>query len=204
MSVIFNSQKRPCLSAALILLMVIVSVIDASYAASYIINPEHTNVRFALEGFKSSATTGGFYNVKGQLQYDPSLKTGDIFLTIPISSLNTGNQTFNSKLTGPEFFDAQSFPLAQFKSTNWYFNKEVTSSKVVRVDGKLTLHGETHPISLKASQFDCYLNANSKEEVCGGNFTATIDRTKWNIDKYAWFGLAKNLNLNIQVEATRQ
>ena len=32
----------------------------------------------------------------------------------------------------------------------------------------------------------------------------TIDRTKWSIDKHAWFGLTKNLNLAIKIEAAKQ
>lgn len=176
------------------------SAIDSSYASSYVINPTSTHVRFAIERFKTSMTTGGFYNVKGQLQYDPNAMTGDISLVIPIKSLNTGNQAFNSKLTGPDFFDEQNFPLAQFKSTNWYFNQ----GKVTRVDGNLTLHGQTHPISLKATQFACSMNATLSREICTGNFNVTIDRNKWNINKYALFGLTKNLNLKVQVEAIKQ
>lgn len=188
----------------LVLPILITSAIEGSYASNYIINPDSTNVRFAIERFKSQATTGGFYNVKGQLQYDSKLKTGDISLVIPINSLNTGSRTFNNRLTGADFFDAQKFPSAQFKSTNWYFNKDSTNPQVARVDGRLTLHGETHPISLTATKFECALSTIRKNEVCSGNFTATIDRTKWSIDKHAWFGLTKNLNLTIKIEAAKQ
>lgn len=184
----------------LTLLIFIASVVDVSYAASYIINPTNTNIRFAIERFKTSATTGGFYNVKGQLQYDPILKTGNISLNIPIDSLDTGNKAFNDKLKGAAFFDKQSFPLAHFKSTNWYFNK----NKVTRVDGSLTLHGETHPIILSASKFNCYQVSTAKKRGCRGEFTTTIDRTKWNINKYSLFGLTKNLDLTVQIEAMEQ
>lgn len=159
-------------------------------------------MRFAIDNLKTSVTTGGFYNVKGQLQYDPSLKIGSIFLIIPIKSLDTGNKAINLKLTGADFFDIQQFPLAHFESTKWYFNNK-TSPQVTQVDGNLTLHGETHPISLRATTFNCYLSSSVKKEVCGGGFTATIDRTKWNINKYTLFGMTKNLTLNIQVEATK-
>ncbi|MDX2374275.1 YceI family protein [Psychrobacter sp. PP-21] len=197
-------QKIPHIYALLIIPLMLVSTIGDSHAASYSINPTNTHIRFAIERFQTSATTGGFYDIKGQLQYDPSRQTGDISLIIPIESLNTGNPSFNSSLTGTDFFDAKKFPSAQFKSTKWYFDQNKNSPQVTRVDGKLTLHGETHPISLKATNFDCYLSPSLKKDVCGGDFTATIDRTKWNINKLVWFGLTKNLNLNIKVEAARQ
>lgn len=197
-------QKIPHIYALLVVPLLLVSTIGDSHAASYSINPTNTHIRFAIERFQTSATTGGFYDIKGQLQYDPSRQTGDISLIIPIESLNTGNSSFNSSLTGPDFFDAKKFPSARFKSTKWYFDQNKKSPQVTRVDGKLTLHGETHPISLKATNFDCYLSPSLKKDVCGGDFTATIDRTKWNINKFIWFGLTKNLNLNIKVEAARQ
>ena len=185
------------------LLLVIVSSTAASHAASYVIDSAQTNVLFALDNFKSSSTTGGFHNVKGQLQYDPRLRVGNISLIIPIKSLDTGNKAFNLKLTGADFFDIQQFPLARFESSKWHFNNKA-SPQVTQVDGNLTLHGETHPISLKANKFNCYLNSTVKKEVCGGGFTTTIDRTKWNINKYTLFGMTKNLTLNIQVAATKQ
>lgn len=57
-----------------------------SHAATYKIEPDHSNVRFAIDHLKTSATTGGFYNLTGILQYDRSAKTGDISLIIPIKS----------------------------------------------------------------------------------------------------------------------
>lgn len=204
MRLLSNRLKISCVYTLVMMPLLLVSVTNNSHAASYTINPASTHIRFAIEHLNTSATTGGFYDIKGQLRYDPSLQTGDISLIIPIDSLNTSNPSFNKSLMGPDFFDAKTFPLAQFKSTKWYFNQDRTNPQLIRVDGQLTLHGETHPISLTATKFDCYLSARLKKDICGGNFTATIDRTKWNINKFAWFGLTKNLNLNIKVEAARQ
>lgn len=200
----FLTQYLTHFYKGLSLLLVIVSSTATSYAASYVINSTQTNVRFAIDNLKTSVTTGGFYNVEGQLQYDPSSKVGTISLVIPIKSLETGNRAFNLKLTGADFFDIQKFPLARFESSKWYFTNSKTSPQVTQVDGNLTLHGETHPISLRANKFECSLNPTVKKEVCGGGFTATIDRTKWNINKYTLFGMTKNLTLNIQVAATKQ
>lgn len=187
----------------LMIVSLILSSIVSSSAANYIIDPANTNVRFAIDNFKTSSTTGGFYNVKGQLQYNPIAKTGNISLVIPINSLDTGNKSFNLKLTSPNFFDVGRFPSARFESTKWHFNNKV-NSKVTRVDGNLTLHGETHPVTLKATTFNCSSNTTDEKEICNGGFTTTIDRTKWNINKYTLFGISKNLTINIQVAATKQ
>ena len=196
-------QKIPHVYYLSIVPLLLVSTISDGHAATYSINPTSTHIKFAIERFKNSATAGGFYNISGQLQYDPDLRAGDISLIIPIDSLNTGNTSFNKSLIGPDFFDAKMHPSARFKSTKWYFNK-AKKPQVTRVDGYLTLHGETHPISLTATKFECGTSVGFKQEICGGNFTAMIDRTKWDINKFAWFGLTKNLQLNIKVEAARQ
>lgn len=204
MRLLSNKLKISCVYTLVMMLLLLVSVTNNSHAASYTINPASTHIRFTIKRLNTSATTGGFYDIKGHLQYDPSLQTGDISLIIPIDSLNTGNPSFNKSLTGPDFFDAKTFPLAQFKSTKWYFDQDRTNPQLIRVDGQLTLHGKTHPISLTATKFECDTNPSLKKEVCGGNFTAALDRTKWYINKFVWFGLTTNLNLNIKVEAARQ
>ncbi|KAA0914516.1 YceI family protein [Psychrobacter sp. ANT_WB68] len=185
-------------------LLFLIGFTVSSHAATYKIEPDTSNVRFAIDHLKTSATTGGFYNVTGILQYDPSAKTGDISLIIPIKSLTTANKGFTLKLMGPDFFNMEQFPLAHFESTKWHFTSDKENPKVTRVDGKLTLNGQTHPISLLATKFNCYLSSPLNRTVCGGSFTATIDRTQWNIKKYVLFGMTKNLTLNIQVEAAKQ
>ncbi|WP_201558065.1 YceI family protein [Psychrobacter sp. 72-O-c] len=185
-------------------ILLMVACIGSSHAANYNIDPTHTNVRFALDHFKTFTNTGGFYNVTGQLQYDPSAKTGSISLVIPINSLSTGNKKFDIMLTGRDFFDREQFPLAYFESTKWYFANGKANPNVTRVDGNLTLHGETNPVTLTANKFNCYFSPILKKSVCRGYFTTRIDRTKWNINKYVLFGMTKNLTLNIQVEAAKQ
>lgn len=197
----YRKKHQQKLLAALLL---ICSAVGSSHAATYHIDPTHTNVRFAIDHFKTSTNMGGFYNVTGQLQYDPSARTGDIALVIPINSINTGNKAFDIELAGADFFDAKQFPLAAFESTKWYFSNDVTDPTVTKIDGKLTLRGETHPVTLRATKFNCYFSPIVKKPVCGGDFTGVIDRTKWNINKYVLFGISKNLTLNIQIEAIKQ
>ena len=192
----------------LILLLVPSGTLTLSYAGDYVINPSNTNIRFAIDNLKSSATTGGFYNIKGQLQYDASAKTGNISLNIPINSLQTSSKIIDKNLASVDFFDAQRYPSARFDSTKWYFSTNAASSnnasQVTKIEGNLTLHGETHPITLTASNFSCYVSIITKKEVCAGNFRTTIDRKKWHINKYTLFGLTKNLTLDIHVEASKQ
>ena len=175
--------------------------IVSSYATPYHIDSTRTNVRFAIEPLNTSTINGGFYNLSGQLDYDPTAKTGNIALIIPLNTLNTGNKAFDTTLKSADFFDIEKFPVARFKSTKWHF---LSNKDTIKVDGLLTLHGQTNPVTLTATKFNCYLNPILKKSVCGGGFTTTIDRTKWGISKYTVLGMAKKVKLDIQVEAVNQ
>ena len=70
--------------------------------------------------------------------------------------------------------------------------------------GKLTLLGQTHPVTLKANTFNCYQSPMLKREVCGGDFETTIDRTQWGMDYGVSFGMPKTVRLIVQAEAIKQ
>ena len=170
-------------------------------STSYKIDPNHANVRFAIDHFGTTTNQGGFYGVTGDLNYNPAKNTGSINVDIPVNSLDTGNEHFTNHLKSAEFFNAEKYPTANFKSTKFHFK----NGKVTKVDGNLTLLGKTNPVSLKATKFNCYNSPMLKNaQVCGGDFETTIDRTKWGMDTYVKMGFAKDVKLNIQVEAVQQ
>ncbi|MGM8887389.1 YceI family protein [Psychrobacter sp. 1Y10] len=174
-----------------------------SHAASYLLEPANSNVRFAIDHFNTSTNTGGFYNLTGQLEYDQKAYTGNVSLVIPINTLNTGNKAFDIILRSDEFFDMNKYPLAYFKSTKWHFADDNTGD-VTRVDGELTIRDITHPVTLTATKFNCYFSFIAKGSVCGGDFTTTIDRREWDISKYTRLGITEQVDLNIQIEAAKQ
>ena len=135
------------------------------------------------------------------MNYNPAKNTGSINVDIPVNNLDTGNEHFTNHLKSAEFFNAEKYPTANFKSTKFHFK----NGKVTKVDGNLTLLGKTNPVSLKATKFNCYNSPMLKNaQVCGGDFETTIDRTKWGMDTYVKMGFAKDVKLNIQVEAVQQ
>jgi polyisoprenoid-binding protein YceI len=75
---------------------------------------------------------------------------------------------------------------------------------VTEVSGALTLLGKTHPLTLKALNFNCYDSPMLKREVCGGDFEATLDRTLYGMNYGIDWGFPKNVRLVVQVEAVKQ
>ena len=183
--------------------------VDMSQVSTYEIDPTHANVRFAIDHFNTSTNTGGFYNLTGEVQYDPKQQYGKVAITIPMTDLNTGNAEFDEHLKSEDFFAVEQYPTARFESTQWHFAKGDDGSsdgqaKVTQVDGNLTMHGKTHPVSLTATKFNCYFSPVYKKSVCGGDFTTTIDRTNWGISKYVALGMSKQVRLTIQIEAIKK
>lgn len=196
------------LSILLLSVAALVSTVNTK-AATYNLDPTHTNVCFTIDHFNKSTNLGSFYNLTGQIEYDKAAKTGCIALPIPLNGLNTGNKAFDITLKSADFFDIEKFPLAHFESTQWHFASDKDSTDenrvaVSQVDGMLTLHGKTNPITLTVTKFNYYFNPILKKSVCGGDFTTAIDRTKRGISKYTLLGMTEKVELNIQIEAIKQ
>ena len=116
------------------------------------------------------------------------------------ASASTGTDALDKQLQGKNFFDAAQFPNAKFVADKFSFDGD----KVTEVAGTLTLRGVTHPVTLKATLFNCYLNPLLKREVCGGDFETTIQRSLWGITWGLDLGIPDRVRLLVQVEAVRQ
>ena len=75
--------------------------------------------------------------------------------------------------------------------------------KVASVAGTLTLLGKSQRVTLRATRFNCYENAQLKREVCGGDFAASIQRSQFGLG-FAPTVTPHDVPLLIQIEAIRQ
>ena len=169
-------------------------------AADYAIDPTHTFVSFEIGHFGTSTNRGRFDKKEGTVQFDRAGKTGKVEIVIDTASINTGTAAFNKHLQSVELFDSAKFPTATFAADKFSFSGD----KVSEVVGTLTLLGKTKPITLKATNFNCYDSPMIKREVCGGDFEATLDRTQFGLNYGIDWGFPKNVRLLIQVEAIKQ
>ena len=116
-----------------------------------------------------SPLTGLFGVASGTLVLDPKKPSeAKLDITIPIASLRVTSDGFAKHLASPEFFDAEKFPTATFKSTKVTVNDDDAT-----IEGDLTLHGVTKRVTLDAELFGAGINPMSKVENIG--FTASAD-----------------------------
>ena len=172
----------------------------AAQAANYAIDPTHTFVTFEIGHFGASTNRGRFDKKQGTVEFDRAAKTGKVDITIDTTSVNSGTPAFDKHLQSADLFDAAKHPTIKFVSDKFTFNGD----KVSEVTGQLTLLGKTAPVTLKATQFNCYDSPMLKREVCGGDFETTIDRTQWGMNYGVEWGFPKNVRLVVQIEAVKQ
>lgn len=188
--------------AAVLAAGVVLSCAVASARAdspNYAIDPTHTFVNYENGHFGTTTNRGRFSTKDGTLFFDRAGRTGKVEIVIDISSVNTGVDMLNRQIQGKDFFNVADFPTGTFKSDRFVFNGD----KVSEVHGQLTLKGVTHPVTLKANKFNCYINPLFKREVCGGDFETTIQRSQWGVMWGLQFGFEDAVRLLIQVEAIR-
>lgn len=193
-------MNRPVLAAAAAAALLSAMLPAHAELATYAVDPTHTFVTFEMSHFGTSTNRGRFDKKQGTVQFDRAGKAGKVDLTIDTSSINTGVEALNKHMQGKDFFDVAAFPTAHFVADKFSFNGD----KVSEVSGTLTLLGKTHPVTLKANNFNCYTSPMLKREVCGGDFETTIQRSQWGVNWGLSNGVPDATRLIIQVEAIKQ
>jgi polyisoprenoid-binding protein YceI len=171
-----------------------------AHAATYAIDPTHTFVSYEIGHAGTSTNRGRFDRKEGTVQFDRKAKTGRVEVRFELASVSTGVPMLDKHLQSADFFDAAKYPSATFVGERFVFDGD----KVASVSGQLTLRGATHPVTLKASHFNCYNHPLLKREVCGGDFETTIKRSQWGINYGLASGVPDDVRLLIQVEAVKQ
>ncbi len=170
-----------------------------AYAAdSYTIDPGHTYPSFEADHMGISVLRGKFTKSSGTVTLDRAAKTGTIDITIDAGSLDFGNEKLNGHAKGPDMFDVAKFPTVTYKAKSIKFNGDSPAT----VDGELTLHGVTKPVTLTINKFKCIEHPMLKKEVCGADASAEFKRSDFNIN-YGLPRFSPEVKLAIQVEAVK-
>lgn len=194
-----TTQMRSLVRIALAALMAGAMLAPASAApAQYTIDPEHVYPSFEADHFGGMSVWRGKFNKSaGAIVIDREAKSGTVDVTIDLASVDTGHDKLNNHLMGPDFFDVAKFPTATYKGKLAGFK----DGSPTEVQGELTLHGVTKPVTLTIKSFKCMPHPFKKIEFCGADAVATINREDFGV---AWgknLGFKMETRLAIQVEA---
>jgi polyisoprenoid-binding protein YceI len=176
------------------------ALVAPAFAANYVIDPTHTFVIYEIGHFGTSTNRGRFDRKEGTVQFDRAAKTGKVEISFDLNAISTGVAPLDKHLQSADFFDTAKHPSARFVGEKFVFNGD----KVAEVAGTLTMLGKSQPVTLKATQFNCYMNPMLKREVCGGDFETTVKRSQWGMNWGLNMGVPDDVRLLIQVEAVKQ
>lgn len=182
----------------LITLSLFLSLITAAQAApeNYTLDPEHTYVLWHINHLGFSTQVGKWY-AAGRLVLDKDKPQNDkVNATIQMATLSTGNSELDKHLKEALFFDVTKFPTATFVSTK----VTTTGKNTAKVQGTLTLHGVSKPVTLNVKFNKAGINPISNKPSVGFSATAKIKRSDFDINTLLP-SLGDEVSLNIEAEA---
>jgi len=166
---------------------------------TYVLDSKHTYPSFEADHMGGlSIWRGKFTSNSGKVVYDKAAKTGTIEVMVDIASIDFGMEKMNVHARSAEIFDAGKFPTAMYKGRFTKFNGDSPTE----VQGKLTLHGVTKPLTLTINSFLCKDNPMTKQEVCGADASATFSRADFGVNYGDKYGFNQSVKLLIQVEGS--
>jgi polyisoprenoid-binding protein YceI len=120
--------------------------IGALRGETFNIDPVHSSVLYRIGHVNVGHSWGRFNDLSGTIKWDdanPSASAIDV--TIKSESIDSGAGKRDEHLRSPDFLNAKQFPTITFKSEKI----RPIDAKTYEVTGTLTLHGVSHPLTVK-------------------------------------------------------
>lgn len=181
---------------AAILILLTASSLGAAAAERYTIDSRHSRPLFSVSHLGFSTQHGRFNSVRGTIELDRAAMSGTIDVTIDAASIDMGDEEWDAKMRGKEFFDVEEFPTIIYRSERLLFDGETP----VASEGRLAVLGKLAPVRLEIEHFRCGLDVSSRRQKCGADASATLKRSIFGMDKYFPF-VGDEVRLVIPVEA---
>lgn len=185
---------------SLISIVALASTTAFAAPAVYNIDPDHTYPSFEADHMGGlSVWRGKFKQTSGTVKLDTAAHSGEVDVKIDTASIDFGHDKMNTHAKSADMFDVAKYPTTTYKGKFSKFNGD----KPAEVQGELTLHGVTKPVTLTINSFLCKANPMTKKEVCGADASATFNRADFGVNYGEQFGFKQEVKLAIQVEAIK-
>ena len=171
----------------------------AAHAASWEIDPVHSNLLYRISHLEVGTTYGFIREFSGSLEFDPdAIEDASIQVTANAASIDSLHPDRNAHLRSDDFFDVEQFAMITFMGNQW----EATGENTYDVTGRFTLLGVEREITVPV-QFNGTTENRHGQTVAGFEGEVTINRTDFGMD----FGLGMvgdEVTLIIAIEAIQQ
>jgi len=116
-------------------------------AGNYAVEPRHTQIGFSVLHHGFTPFSGFFSGASGNLTIDPAKpNAASLSVEVPTNTALVTVAKLTEELRSPMFFDPEKYPTMKFVS-----DKVSVHGTHATISGQLTLHGQTHPLTLEAS-----------------------------------------------------
>lgn len=171
-------------------------------AATWTIDPVHSEVGFSVRHMMVSKVRGRFTSFTGQLVTAEDPTASSVTAEIDLESISTGNEQRDAHIRSADFFEVETYPTMTYRAAG----VRVEDDEYV-LDGELTLKGITKSVPL-------YLELNGfGPDPYGGTragFTATgeINRRDFGVNFSAPMAnggavVGDKISLHLEIEAVR-
>ena len=188
-------MRIPC-AVAMLALATFAGASDAE-SSTYRVVPEVTTVGFAVSQLGIATQGGRFERTSGTIVLDAGANAGSIDLVVDAASVNTGWNLRDAFLKSAAMFDAERYPAIRFRSTRLAFD----GTRLVAVDGDLTLHGVTLPVRLDVTRVDCG-SPSAAMRGCDALVTGRVSRRAFGMS-FAYPLIGDEVALDFAVTAVR-
>jgi polyisoprenoid-binding protein YceI len=174
-------------------------------AQTYQIDSSHSSAGFSVKHMMVTNVSGKFANVKGTVVVDEkNLAKSSVEASIDVNTVNTNEGKRDAHLKTPDFFDTAKYPSMEFKSTKVY-----KAGSTMKIDGNLTLHGVTKPVTLTITEFSPEVKHPMGGIVRGAIATTKINRKDFGLtwNKALETGgvmVSEDVNITLEIEMTRK
>ena len=180
-------------------LVITVLPFSTVYAAdNYSVDPDHTFATFTVNHLGMSDLTGRIDIKDGAMTLDQDTKTGTITVNLDPASIDTGHQKRDDHLRSPDFLNVVEFPDMSFESTS-----ATLTDGGGTVEGNLTILGQSKPVTLTVTGWNCGDHPFNNKPMCGFNAEAAIKRSDWGVN-YGIPALGDDMQLSLEIEAYKQ
>ena len=182
----------------------VLSAAQSSGATVWQIDPNSTQVEFAVRHLGISTIKGRFNGVRGQISDVPEDRSlASVEIEIDAASLDTGQDERDGHLRSAMFLDAEVYPTIVFRSAQI----DVQNGNQLRVAGQLSCHGMMAEIVLDATVNGHAINPITQDRVLGFSATGKLSRSAFGIELPAPFAgtnfVGDDIDIWINVEAVR-
>lgn len=172
--------------------------------AQWKIDTSHASADFSARHMMITTVRGGFRNVSGTIEYDPSNPAASsVEAVIETASItSTGLEQRDNHLKSADFLDIENYPTITFKSTEVIPTGDGTRAKVT---GDLTIRGVTRPVTLNVEFLGQEKSPFGTTNI-GFTGTTRINREDfgltWNmaLESGGWL-VGKEISITLDVEA---